>query len=157
MSKYSPEQKAAILAAGRQALADAEATLDKPRPETAASWPPVEDKLAKWKREADEQAASLAAARAESLTEWEASRLERRLEQRLDDLVGEQKDLILEIVAGVVAELQDQFAERLDKLAEEIGQLRAEQTIAKAYNKTTGGDVGDVIDLPSLPLMRKRA
>jgi hypothetical protein len=59
---------------------------------------------------------------------------------------------VLDVVAGVVAELRTEFVEQFDKLAEELGQLRADLTIAKAFNNKSG----DVLDLPALPL-RKRA
>jgi hypothetical protein len=86
-----------------------EASLKSPRPEIAASWPPVEDQLQKWKRKANEQeerfareraAAGLLTADAEA-----AARVEARLEQRLAGLVEQQRQFVLDVLAGVVAEL----------------------------------------------------
>jgi hypothetical protein len=54
--RYSEEQKAAI----RAAIEAAEATLATPRPEV--QWPPAEDRVARWRREADEKAALIARA-----------------------------------------------------------------------------------------------
>jgi hypothetical protein len=53
----------------------------------------------------------------------------------------------LQIVAGCIAELRHEFEQKVAELSAEIGQLRAEATIAKAYNKTEPG--GDVIELPA--------
>ena len=121
----------------------AERTLAKPRPQIE---PPVEDKLAKWKREANEQAARIAAARAaeQPLTEYEAQ----KLEHRLAGLVGEQKELLLGVLAHALAGMRDELIEYLEaKLAAQLDQVRAENAI---NNKS-----GDIIELPTLPLKRK--
>ena len=147
MTAYSNEQRLEIMARAREAIESAEATLNAPRPEIE---PPVETRAQKWKREADEQAARFAAERAKSdpLTEWEAA----QLEHRLAGLVGEQKELVLQIVAGCIAELRHEFAERIERLTAELEQVRADLTIAKFNNSNNSGDV---VELPTLPLRRR--
>jgi hypothetical protein len=141
-NKYSDEERAAIFARAREVIEAASATLAKPRPHIAER---VESRSERWRREADEQAARIAAERAKSepLTEWEAA----QLEHRLTGLVGEQKEFVLQIVAGCIAELRHEFDQKVAELNAEIGQLRAEATIAKAYSKTEPG--GEVVDLPA--------
>jgi hypothetical protein len=150
---YSPEERAAILAAGRQALADADATLARQRP--AIGEPPAEeDKLARWKREANEQEQKFARERAASqpLTEFEASRLEVRMAALIDTELGQQKELLLAVMAHSLAAIRDETIDHLEaKIAEltaELGQLRADQTL--------GEPGGEVIDQPAWP-MRKSA
>jgi hypothetical protein len=153
-SKYTDEERAAVLAAGRQAIADADAVLDKPRPDV--QWPPIEDRVAKWKREADEQAARFAAERREwTLTETEAQRLEHRLVAQIGAGLGEQKAFLLEVLANVIAEIVAEFESKIAELSAEIGQLRADQTVHRALAKGEPG--GDVVDLPQLPLRKRVA
>jgi hypothetical protein len=80
MSKYSDEERDHIREQARAAIADADAVLDKPRPELA-EWPPCESRSQKYRREAREQEERFAAERAKSepLTEWQAANLEHRL------------------------------------------------------------------------------
>lgn len=141
MGRFTDEERAAILAAGRQAIADAEATLAdgyvSPVP-----WP-AEDRVQRVARERAAERVPTAAA--EPLTEWQAA----NLEHRLAGLVEQDKRLVLDVVAGVVAELRSEFAEQFDKLAEELG-----QTIAKAFAKTEPS--GGIIDLPN-PFRRRVA
>jgi hypothetical protein len=65
--------------------------------------------------------------------------------------LGEQKDVLLQILAHSLARIRDEVIEHLEaKIAElsaEVGLLRAEANIDKAHK---------VVDLPALPL-RKRA
>jgi hypothetical protein len=159
MSRFSDEQRAAILARGRAAIENAERTLDQPRPDFV---PPVEDRVARWKREADEQAARFVRERAAAElvpTEYEASHFPRMLEQ--------QKRLFFGVLAGVVADLRaesteffDEFADELqERLCEKISELVADQlghaqlTLARQFNEARSS--GGVIDLPSF--LRKRA
>ena len=146
---FSDEDRAAILEAAREAIEAAQAALDAPRAEIEP--PPVEDRVARWRREADEQAARFAAERAKPwpLTEYEVAERERAAAQvnAVEYQLAEQKRFILDVVAHVVAELQDQFAERLEKLEESLGQVRAELTIAKAYSNNNNNSGGEVVDL----------
>jgi hypothetical protein len=112
MTKYSPEERAAILAAGRAAIADAEATLAKPRPEIA--WPPVEDRVAKWKREADEQAARFARERA-ALIDSETSQLAH--DKLAGGMITAERQFILQLLAELVAELRHEFELRRSALS----------------------------------------
>ena len=135
MSMYTDEEKTAILAAGRQALADAEAVLAKPRPE-AADWPPVEDRLSRWRRLAAEKDRRFAEERTapRPLTDWEAARLQH---DELTRMVDEQKGMMLQILAHSLAAVRDEVVEHLEaKLAElsaELGQLRADRTLERAH------------------------
>jgi hypothetical protein len=153
--QYTDEDRARIFAAAREALEAAERTLDAPRPEVAEL--PVEDNLAKWKREAREQEERFARERAEPqpLTEWEAAQLQR---DQLAGTVEEQKRFIFDVLAEVAAELRaDLRAEFEAKIAEvnvELGLLRADVTISKTFAAKEPS--GEVLDLPTLPL-RKRA
>ena len=70
--------------------------------------------------------------------------------------LAEQKDLLLAILAHSLAAVRDEVVEhleaKLERLAEEVHQVRADLTIARFNNKEQGGEI---IDLPN-PL-RKRA
>lgn len=140
--RYTEEQKAAI----RRAIEAADAVLAKPRPQLAER---VESRSERWRREADEQAARIAASRAEPwpLTEYEIAERERAARQV--NAVEQQKEFFLQLLAELVAELRGEFEQKIAELNAEIGQLRAEATIAKAYSKTEPG--GDVIELPAWP------
>jgi hypothetical protein len=165
---YSNEQKAAILAAGRKALADAEASLNDGY--VPVQWPPVEDRVAKWKREADEQAARFARERAAGfpLTEWE--------QQHLAITLAQQKDFNRKLLAHVVADLREEYSKEFDAFttelakrlgdlfADELGPLLAEaleereRRQVRATNNNNNRELsdGEVIDLPAWPLVRKR-
>ena len=152
MSRYSPEDRERILAAGRQAISDAETVLNTPRP-AAADWPPVEDRVARFRREAREQAEAFAQERrSTTLAETEAA----RLEHRLAGLVEQEKRLVLDVIAHALAAVRDEVVEHLEqKVAElsgEVGLLRADLAVTKAINNNSGGEI---IDLPALPLRRR--
>jgi hypothetical protein len=147
MSSYSPEEQRRILEAARLALEAAEQSLAEPRPEIEP--PPVEDKLAKWKREANEQAERFARERAAGwpLTDYERAEFER---DKLSGMVEEQKEFFLRLLAEVVAEVRGEFDQKLAALEVELGQVRAELTIAKAYsnnNNKKSEPSGEVVDL----------
>jgi len=143
MSRYTDEERATVLAAGRQAIADAEASLAdgyvSPVP-----WP-AEDRVQRVARERAAERVPTAAPH--PLTEWEAA----RLEHRLTGLVDEQKQLVFGVLAEIVAEFESKLAE----LSAEIGQLRADQTVHRVLAKGEPG--GDVVDLPQLPLRKRVA
>jgi hypothetical protein len=160
---YSPQQKAALLAAGRQAIADAEATLAAPRPEIA--WPVVPDKLTAWRKQVEEQEQRFARERAQPwpLTDYE--------QQSFAQAVAQQKDFNRKLLAHVVAGLREEYnkefdafatelAKRLgDLFAEELGPLMAEaigerERQVRANNNKSGGEV---IDLPWPLVMKRRA
>jgi hypothetical protein len=143
--RYSPEQKEMI----RRAIEAADATLAKPRPQIE---PRVESRSERWRREADEQAARIAAARAEPwpLTEYEIAERERAARQV--NAVEQQKEFFLQLLAELVAELRGEFDQKVAELNAEIGQLRAERTLDRALAK---GETGDVVELPTLPLRRR--
>jgi hypothetical protein len=144
---YSNEDRARILEAARVALEAAQASLDEPRPQIE---PPCETRSQRWERETREREQKFAQERREeTLTEWEAQ----RLEHRLAGLVGEQKEFFLQLLAELTAELRHEFEQKVGELSAEIGQLRAEATIAKAYSNNNKS--GDVVDLPTLPLRRR--
>jgi hypothetical protein len=140
VTRYTDEERAAVLAAGRAAIEAAEAALAAPRPQITL--PPVEDKLTKWKREANEQEERFARERAAGwpLTDYEVRRIE-HLEHRLTGLVDEQKQLVFGVLAEIVAE----FEAKIAALSDELGQLRADANIEKAHR---------VLDLPKLPLRK---
>jgi hypothetical protein len=76
----------------------------------------------------------------------------------LTRMLAEQKDFVLEVMAGALAGLRDQILEHVERkiaatfaeaqqLADELAQLRADATIAKAHK-------GEVVDLPN-PFRRR--
>ena len=60
-------------------------------------------------------------------------------------MVEQQKEFFLRLLAEVVAEVRAEFDQKVAALEDQVGQVRAELTIAKAYNKTEPS--GEVIDL----------
>jgi hypothetical protein len=152
MTRYTHEDREQIRDAARQAIEDAEHTLDQPRPDFV---PPVEveDRVAKWRREANEQAERFACARAEPspLTEWEMAQAQR---DQLSGMVEEQKRFQLDVLAEVIAEVRHEFNLKIAELNVELGQLRADLTIAKALAKSESS--GEVLDLPN-PFRRRVA
>jgi hypothetical protein len=148
MSKYSDEDRARIFEAAREALESAEAALAEPRPEIE---PPVEDRAAKWRREAREQEERFARERAAGwpLTEYESSRID-----QLSGQLVEQREFFLRLLPEIVAELQYQFEQKIAELSAEIGLLRADRTLDRALAK--GEPSGEVLDLPN-PLRRRVA
>ena len=79
MSRYSPEDRERILAAGRQAISDAETVLSTPRP-AAADWPPsrIVSHVSGARRESRPRPSPRSGVQQLS-TETEAARLEHRL------------------------------------------------------------------------------
>jgi hypothetical protein len=159
MSKFTHADRERIREAARQAIENAEASIDAPRPDFV---PPGEDRVARWRREADAQTARFARERAAAEmvpTEYEAAQLPYMFEQ--------QKGLFFGVLAGIVADMRresteffDEFADELqERLCEKISELvadqlgRAQREIAKQFNEARSS--GGVIDLPSF--LRKRA
>src|SRR5262245_33104682 len=67
--------------------------------------PPPEPRNMRWRREAEEQQARRAAKAARRLTEWEAANLRDEIYAAL----AEQRQFILDVVAGFGAELRGQI------------------------------------------------
>lgn len=141
MSSYSPEERRRIFEAAHAALESAQASLDAPRPEAVE--PPVEDRVARWRREADEQSARFARERAapEQLTEWEAAQLQR---DTLSAMVEEQKEFFLRLLAEVVAEVRAEFDQQVATLKQQVaaledqlGQVRAQNKVVDAWPRKT--------------------
>jgi hypothetical protein len=161
MSRYSIEERAAILAAGREAIERAEAALNAPR---AHYEPPVEDRLQKWKREAREQEERFARERAEPwpLTEYEAAQ-QQRDELTRTRMVDEERNFTKRLLASVVAELEDRADKTLDvfastleeRLVDKIADLITDELDKFRREMNNNNKSGEIIDLPQLPLIRK--
>jgi hypothetical protein len=101
--------------------------------------PPVESKTEKWKREAEELAAQREAAQ---LSDSIAARIAVNLRAEFDGKLNYQRQFVFDVVKGALEEFHS-------NLLDEIGQLRAEMTVAdKVLN-------AKVIDLPN-PLPARR-
>jgi hypothetical protein len=65
--------------------------------------------------------------------------------------------LLLAVLAHALAAMRDEVLEQLEAkiaaLSDELGQVRADLTIARAFNNNKTD--ADVIDLPTLPLRRR--
>jgi hypothetical protein len=155
----TPEQKAAMIAESREMLKrlnDERAsarTEVPPDDDPLANLPPPEDRIARWKREANEQTAREEAAAAElkrqqqqterayKLAEVEA-RLEARLEQTIATRLAAEREYLGELLPAVIVELRKEIQTA-------VGELRAEMNVRSAHDK------GKVVDLPDF--LRKRA
>jgi hypothetical protein len=142
---FSTEQRDAIL---KEARRNADTARYLPRYEE----PPVEDAVAKWKREAEEAEARKAATQ---ISDSLATRLVDMFYKRLGELSAEfdgklnhERKFILEVVAGGLGEIR---AEILAKIDEEVGLIRADMNLDKAFASSK------VIDLPNVLPARKTA
>jgi CYTH domain-containing protein len=156
MSKYSDEEKAAVLARAR-------ATLAEPMPERVVpnenNYPPFESPSAKWRREATEEME-----RAEREKRANDHRtIERRitnavmtsLQGLIDQAMASERAEIGQAVAAERAHMMELLPELLAKMRAEIrrsitaeinaavGELRAEVNVARAVDKSA-----NVIDMP---------
>jgi hypothetical protein len=143
---FSTAERAAILSEARK-NADAPRHLQRQFVE-----PPVPDRNAEWRREAEEIAARKEAAQ---LTDSIGTRIVDLFYQRLEELraefeqrLADQRQFIFDVVTGVLGEIK---GELLDKITEEVGQLRADMNIDKAFANAK------VIDLPNVLPARKAA
>lgn len=106
-----------------------------------------ESALEKWRREAREQEDRFARERAQR--SQEAIRLEQlrvgQWDQWLRGHLNNGRAFMTESIGMALGQMRRQLR---DEIAEQIGQWRAEITIANAHN------AGQVIDLPALPLRR---
>ncbi|WP_369725154.1 hypothetical protein AB8Z38_11575 [Bradyrhizobium sp. LLZ17] len=125
---------------------------------------PVEDRVERWKREAEEQTAR------EQRTVRERRRSERRAEPapvnwdlRIADAIAEERRFLIEVVGQAVGELREQIETSMRKEFEEqlrqtqvdaaeakimLGELRI--SFAELREQLSGADQGKTIDLPSL-------
>jgi hypothetical protein len=141
---FTAQQRAEILATARRS---ADTLRFMPRPYVE---PKPEDAVANWRREAEEAAARQEAAQ---LTDSIAARIVDKLYARLEEVRAEfeaklqyEHRFILDVVKGALEEVQGQL---LDEINEQVGQLRAEINIDKAFSNAK------VIDLPN-PLPARR-
>jgi hypothetical protein len=163
VTRYSPEQRAEIYAAAEAAIEAAQAAIDAPRAELP-SWPPVEDRVAKWKREAAEQEQRFARERAEPwpLTEYEQAQ-QQRDELTRTRMIDEERDFTKRLLAGVVAELRAEHSEEFDvfantlqeRLVDKIADLITDELDKFRREMSNNNKSGEIIDLPMLPLVRK--
>lgn len=157
MSKFSPQQRAAILRKSLELLADDNPPGAAPSPEP----PPLvfEEPVAKYKREADEQAQRFAAERAESRREEREEReamararaldgAEARitaLEQRMDEVERQISEL-----SRAIGDFSDSVGEAMQRQDKQLEKLSAKLTEIRALDDQHRA----VLDLPS-PLIRK--
>jgi hypothetical protein len=141
---HTPEERAAI-------LSEARANADRPRymPRRYTE-PSVPDRVAEWRRQAEELATQREAAQ---LTDSIAARIVDKLYARLEEVRAEfeaklqyEHRFILDVVKGALEHVQSNL---LDEINTQVGQLRAEMNVAdKSLN-------ANVIDLPN-PLPARR-
>jgi hypothetical protein len=158
MSRFSDQEKAAILRESRRLLKDD----DRPVPPVAREPLPeivFEEPVAKWKREADEQEARFEAERAASQREERAERealararaldgVEERvtvLEQRMDEVERQISELSRAVgdFSDSVSEAMQHQDKQLEKLSVKLSEIRAADDLHRA-----------ALDLPN-PLIRK--
>jgi hypothetical protein len=142
--EFTAEQRAAILNEARTNAAG-------PRLKQAYAEPPVERATDKWRREAEEQ---LAAEQAAALSDSVGAKLVTMLYAKLDELRAEfeaklqyEHRFILDVVKGALEEVHSDL---LDEINAQVGQLRADMNIDKAFANAK------VIDLPN-PLPSRKA
>jgi hypothetical protein len=155
MSRYSDQQRDEILAEARTTLARSLTRESERQKDSAAAdaslvdhLPPVEDRVAKWKREADEQEARFAAERRS-----EQDRAERECANAADLRIAELEDDVAEL-AKACAIATDALEHELAHVTRENLELKA--ALAKTETKLAELELalvstGAVIDLPPLP------
>src|SRR5262249_44640432 len=115
-----------------------------------------EDPVARYKRRADEREARIKAER-EREEQHQVNNAAAWTAYIEEKVAAEHQYLVKQLLPTLVAGLQDAISA---EIAEQIGQLRAEMTIAKAHpvarEKPRDGTDKAVIDLPG-PFLRKRA
>jgi hypothetical protein len=161
MTKYTPEEKAAIFAESRRILSE-ELIPPPERPAPEPEPPPLvfEDDVARWRREADEADARREAARAQLRREsrdaerargldWMAH-IDAYVEQRIAAALVEHQHGVVELAKSVV-EFANATDGKLLELERLLTKLDARQTSLHALDDTHRGTI---IDMPS-PLVRK--
>src|SRR6516162_352067 len=101
---FTAKQRAAIL---REARANAVTARYAPRPYTE---PAVPDKVAEWRRQAEQDAARKAAS---EITDCIATRVMDNLRAEFDGKLVYQKQFIFDVVAGVVNEIKMEIDEQV--------------------------------------------
>ncbi|MCD9110093.1 hypothetical protein [Bradyrhizobium japonicum] len=177
MSRYSDEERRRIIAETYATLQRGAAAHEEPSavpelpPEDVlieALSQPLEDRVARWKAEADAQTAR------EQRAVRERRRGERRAEPapinwdlNIAEAIAEERGFLLEVLAETVAELADRQREAIDAamlpLRTELAQVRAEAAEQKVticelrltLSEQLSADRSKIIDLPPLP-MRSR-
>jgi hypothetical protein len=161
MTTISNRDAAAILQQARETLARTSTIETRQVVDDHPILPPIEDRIAKWKREADEQTERKQAERERSNVEV----IERRVEQRvraalqgmIDQAIGAERehliDLFLpELVAAMRAEISGEITSAIERAYEKaLGNVRADLNALRASIKRLGGD-GTILDLPALSL-----
>jgi hypothetical protein len=133
---FNDEQKSQI-------LKEARSNSNTPRYMPRHAEPPVPDKVAEWRREA-EQAAAIR--EATQLTDSIAARVMDNLRSEFDGKLQYEHRFILDVVKGALEHVMEQLSE---EISEQVGQLRAEIHVDKAHAK--------IIDMPSFLPARRAA
>jgi hypothetical protein len=123
MSKFSSEERMRIISETRDTLARSEAEhepppmlVDEPHEDVLAQALsiPVEDRVAKWQREADEQTARFARQRrAEQRRNAEPAP---DLELLIAESVASERAYLIEVLAETIVELEDRQAKAIDSV-----------------------------------------
>jgi hypothetical protein len=155
MSRYSDEEKAESIRRARELLEQLDARPPyEPAGEDALQaahrldFPPLEDPVAKWRREALEIEAKCDRERVQTAAELNAERTaqwEAWADARIAAALAEHDRILVKTLGGVVAEERKRQRDELAKLAARIEALETKQR---------GVDDGAVVELPSL-LIRK--
>ena len=153
MSKYSAEEKAAMLAEARATIAEIELELP------ARHWPPSESPLEGFRRRANERDAE----REQHKLESEVAAIERRIRGMLTDsfktivagmIEAEHAYICESLLPELYNELRDAISDSIRVEIENnyktaIAELRADVASLKRKGEA------DVIDLPAFPLRRQ--
>ena len=131
---------------------------DDPLAEALAQ--PVEDRVDKWRREADEQEARFARQRrAEQRRRAEPASVD--VDLHIAEAIADERQHVLAVIAETIAELTERQREAIDDamrpLRVELAELRISNCELRAANAELREQLaGHVTDLPALPL-RSRA
>lgn len=177
MSKYSDEERQRIWAESYQMIQRVDAVLasaphqnldgtsDEDALVEAALSQPLEDRVARWRREADEQTArQQLAVRERRRSERCAEPVPIDLDLKIAEAISEERGFLLEVLAETVAELADRQARAIEDalrpLQIELSELKianAELRVANAELRVQQSASHGTIDLPALPLRSSRA
>jgi hypothetical protein len=145
MSRYSDDEKAAVRRRSRELLAW-EPREPAAEERAAIDFPPLEDPVERWRREADEATARRASLQAEQRgrerEEREAAMARSKAESDADwnawaqGHIERERAFMTDVVGEALAEVRKELR---DEFAEQIRELRAELT------KQRSGDAGGVI------------
>ena len=118
--------------------------------------PPLEDKLARWKREADEQMAHNERARRERDYQALETRVTERVLATMQGLVNDEHDYLLkhflpELLACLRHEISDEITSAIATAYERaFADVRADFDALRQAVKKLAGDENAIIDLPPL-------